>query len=255
MKKSNYVYLYDNDFISLLNLIKILIKDRIIPTNIKQTNYEPNLFEQTLKIEIPNNSQIVEEFSKTTTLNIINSTYKLYLSNYKDKELLIFYFLIYSFKYQSKIFCMRNINVISVALKTIKYVEHEIHKFKGFLRFKELKGNILYAEIAPENDILFFIAQHFAERLKNEYWIIEDKKRNVLAIYDKNKFYLSSTNDFYILEKELSETEEDVEELWKNFYKTIAIKERTNNRCRMNFMPKKYWKYIIEMSDEIEKGN
>ena len=57
------------------------------------------------------------------------------------------------------------------------------------------------------------------------------------------------------MQKELSECEEDVLELWKNFYKTIAIKERTNERCRMNFMPKKYWKYIIEMSDEIEKNS
>ena len=58
-----------------------------------------------------------------------------------------------------------------------------------------------------------------------------------------------------LMQKELSECEEDVLELWKNFYKTIAIKERTNERCRMNFMPKKYWKYIIEMSDEIEKNS
>ena len=42
---------------------------------------------------------------------------------------------------------------------------------------------------------------------------------------------------------------------WKDFYKTIGIKERKNDRCRMNFMPKKYWKYILEMSDENEKSN
>ena len=42
-----------------------------------------------------------------------------------------------------------------------------------------------------------------------------------------------------------------IEELWKDFYKIIGINERKNDRCRMNFMPKKYWKYMIEMSDEI----
>ena len=39
--------------------------------------------------------------------------------------------------------------------------------------------------------------------------------------------------------------------MWKSFYDTIGIKERNNERCRMNFMPKKYWKYIVEMSDKI----
>ena len=48
----------------------------------------------------------------------------------------------------------------------------------------------------------------------------------------------------------LSEEELDTEKLWKEFYKTIGIETRKNDRCRMNFMPKKYWKYIIEMSDE-----
>ena len=150
---------------------------------------------------------------------------------------------------------MRNLESVNQALKIARYVGHETHKMKGFIRFKELKGNILYAEMAPENNIIFFISKHFQERLRNEFWIIEDTKRELISIYNKNKFYITSSKHFTLLEKELSETEEDIEVLWKNFYKTIAIKERVNRRCRMNFMPKKYWKYIIEMSDEIEKSS
>ena len=41
---------------------------------------------------------------------------------------------------------------------------------------------------------------------------------------------------------------------WQTFYNTIGIKERKNSRCQMNFMPKKYWPYIIEMSGENEKS-
>jgi len=36
------------------------------------------------------------------------------------------------------------------------------------------------------------------------------------------------------------------QELWKLFFKTIAIRERTNSRCQMQFMPKKYWQDLIE---------
>lgn len=255
MKKINYIYLYDNDFISLLNLIKLLIKDRTIPKNIKPTNYNPNLFEETFKKEIPNNHAIIKEIIDATNLSIFNTIYKVFLSNNENKEILIYYFLLYSFKYKNKIFYMSHLKCVQETLKISKYVSHEIHKFKGFLRFKELKGNILYAEIEPTNDILFFLSKHFKERLKNEFWIIEDKKRNIISVYDKNNFYLTSSANFKILKKELSEVEEDIEDLWKSFYKTIAITERINPRCRMNFMPKKYWKYIIEMSDESEKSN
>ena len=34
--------------------------------------------------------------------------------------------------------------------------------------------------------------------------------------------------------------------LWKNFVDSIAIRERENPRCQMNFMPKRYWKHMTE---------
>ena len=37
------------------------------------------------------------------------------------------------------------------------------------------------------------------------------------------------------------------QELWKSFFKTIGINERKNKKVQINFMPKKYWEYIIEM--------
>ena len=49
----------------------------------------------------------------------------------------------------------------------------------------------------------------------------------------------------------LSEEEKEMESLWKVFYKTIGIDARRNDRCRRNFMPKKYWKYILEVEDEL----
>jgi len=255
MKKSNYIYIYQNNFLSLLNLIKYLLVNRIIPQNIKQTTYTANLFEETIQLDILEEEEVINEIMTATSQEIVNTIYKVFLSTHQNKEILIYYFLVHSLKYQNKIFYMRNLKSVSEVLRIAKYVGHEAHKMKGFLRFKELKGNVMYAEIAPENDIIFFLSKHFKERLKNEYWIIEDKKRNLVSIYNKKDFYITSSENFTLLEKELSECEEDIEELWKSFYKTIAIKERTNRRCQMNFMPKKYWKYIIEMSDEYEKSS
>ena len=53
----------------------------------------------------------------------------------------------------------------------------------------------------------------------------------------------------------LNQKEEFIEDLWKNYFKTIAIKERKNLRCQQNFMSKKYWKNIIEMEDNYEESN
>ena len=40
--------------------------------------------------------------------------------------------------------------------------------------------------------------------------------------------------------------------LWKNYFQTIAIKERENLKLQMKFVPKKYWKYITEMESKNE---
>ena len=74
---------------------------------------------------------------------------------------------------------------------------------------------------------------------------------NLLCIYDKKQSYLVSEDEFKLLNLNLSKTEKEIEILWQEFYKTIGIKERKNDRCRMNFMPKKYWKNILEVSDEL----
>ena len=55
-------------------------------------------------------------------------------------------------------------------------------------------------------------------------------------------------NDINI--KNLDIKTDEMEDLWKSFYNTIGIKGRKNDRCRMNFMPKKYWKYILEVENE-----
>ena len=144
---------------------------------------------------------------------------------------------------------MRNIKSVNEGLKISKYVSRENHKFKGFLRFVELKNKVLYAEFSPSNNIIFLLSKHFKKRLSNEYWVIKDVGRNIISIYNKKDFYILDGNNFKLTVNDKSDLEEDIENMWKEFYKVIGIKERKNDRCRMNFMPKKYWKYITEVKD------
>ena len=255
MKNMPYIYLYDGSLINLLNLIKYLYKNKMIPHNIKIFDYQPNLLEEVVLIDFPNDENIINDILKSLGSNILNTIYYLYISNEENKELLIFYFFGYSLKYKNKVFYMRNINCISKSLKVAHYVTRENHKFKGFLRFKELQNKILYAEMEPENDIILLLSKHFAKRLKNEYWIIKDVRRDTYSIYDKIEFRLVNGEEFTLNNNGFSNSEEMIQSLWKTFYKTIGISERKNERCRMNFMPKKYWKYILEVSDELEKDS
>ena len=252
---NNKIYLYNNTLISLLCLIKKLLDNRIVPNNIKNIDYSPTLFDEIIELDIQEDEKIINDIIKFLNPQIFSIIYYVFISNNENKDIIIYYFLVHSIKYKNKVFYQRNLKSVDRALKISKYVSNENHRLKGFLRFKEIKNNILYAEIAPENNIIVLLSRHFMKRLKNEYWIIKDTKRKTLSIYDKKNFYLVNEGNFKMINNELSDDEIKIEDMWKSFYKTIGITERKNERCRMNFMPKKYWPYIIEMSDDNEKNN
>lgn len=246
----NNIYIYNDSFVSLLNLISMLIENKIKPYNIKNTLYNPTLFDNVIKLEINEDNKIIDIIIKNTSLNIFNIIYKVFLSDNINKEVIIYYFYLNSLKYKDKIMYNYNLKCVVEAMRINKYVGRENHKFKGFTRFKELENNILYAEINPTNNILFLLSKHFKNRLRQEYWIIKDVNRNLYSIYNKKDFIIVSDKEFCMNNLNNSENELMFKELWISFYNTIGIESRKNDRCRMNFMPKKYWKYILEMSDE-----
>lgn len=245
------IFIYEGDYISLLNTIFYLLKNNLKAENIKPENYVPSFFENKIQLFIPKNENIMEQMLKSFGMSVIRAMYYVFLSSEENKELLLYYFTYYALQYRKNILYQRNLKCVREVLRISNYVNHENHKMKGFLRFRELKNHLLYAKMAPTNNILFLLSCHFSKRLKNEFWIIKDVKRKIISIYDKKKFVILSEDEFFInLEKE-SDNEKEMENLWRTFYQTIGIQERKNDRCRRNFMPKKYWKYITEMSEEL----
>lgn len=246
----NNVYLYDNSFESLLHLISKLILLKNNPDNIKnKISYEPNLIDNIIDLELKDISEL-DIFLNNFSLEIIHTIYYVYLSENENKELIIYYFLKNALKYHNEIYLHRNLKCVNMAINISNYVGREAHKLKGFLRFKLLKNNFYYAEINPTNNVIEILANHFKKRLKGEYWLIKDKLRNIYALYDKNKIYYLSDKEIVNLNLELNNEEEKFEDLWKNFFETIAIKERQNLKVQRNFMPKKYWNYILEMENK-----
>jgi len=180
----NNIYIYKDTFISLLNLIDFLIQNNITPHNIKDNNYNTTLFDNLINLDIKNDENILEKIDEL----ILKYIYDVFISNNENKELIIYYFYKNHLKYGLRVLNMYNLKCVLETRKISKYVKNETHKYKGYIRFKELNNKSLYAEIEPVNNILFLISNHFKIRLKNEYWIIKDNKHNLISIYDEEKF-------------------------------------------------------------------
>lgn len=124
---------------------------------------------------------------------------------------------------------------------------NEAHHFKEFLRFQELENGILYAKINAKCEIVPFIADHFADRLPNENFVIYDGRHHMFAMHEKYKQW------FLVRNKELqeenlvfSEEERDYQALFKHFCNKIAIDSRENRALQQNMLPLRFRKDMVE---------
>lgn len=128
---------------------------------------------------------------------------------------------------------------------------NEAHRFMGFVRFQELSGKILYAEIRPENDILPLIAPHFADRFPLENWIIYDEGRKKSIVHGANRGWILLENraSMEMLGKECSEEEDSYASLWKVFTESIAIEARKNEKLQKQLLPLKFRDKMTEFKE------
>lgn len=252
-KNTNSVYTYDGSIEGFFTIILKCIKLKEIPRKIvSDVEYEMNLLETSIFIETNLlDSQII--FRKISSISdfTLYIIFTSFLSNYLDKDIIILKYLLASFKYGTKLNKMRNKEYV-INIRTLhQQVRKETHRLKGFLRFSELKNKILYAKCEPENNIIEFLAEHFSKRLAKEFFIIHDLKRHLLALYDGKKIVYES--DQILSQEKIYHLlfNDKYEKMWKNYFKTIGIEERRNRRCQLNFMPKKFWRYMLEVKDNV----
>lgn len=121
-------------------------------------------------------------------------------------------------------------------------VENERQRFYGFLRFRDT-GTVLVAEVEPKCNLVPLMMDHFTDRFPNENFIIYDEKRKIAAVHE------AYHNCVLVAGEELNlkgRHEDAFEALWKQYVATMEIRERHNERCQNNMMPKWYRKYMFE---------
>ncbi|WP_100065427.1 TIGR03915 family putative DNA repair protein [Miniphocaeibacter massiliensis] len=243
------IYLYDGSFENLLTCIYYGYKNYKSLENIQIDNIQMNLFSKYKSIEYEEEKSdiILNYLTSNFNKSLLKSIFNVFLSNDSRKEMTILNVIILAKKYKNQVLNLPNNNIF-LFNKIEKRVLFEVHRFEGLLRFSEVQNNFLYAPFEPENNILPLVSEHFVDRLKNQNFIIHDIKRNNAAIYENYKLNFFSVEDLTI---EYSTEELNYQNLWNTFYKSISIKERSNPKLQSSFMPKKYWKYLIEKTSNL----
>ena len=129
----------------------------------------------------------------------------------------------------------------------------EAHRIQMFVRFQKTIEGSYYASFAPMYDVLPLCIPHFRDRYADQSWIIYDLKRNYGFHYDLktvsrvvfDELKVNSQNG-QLHSSLLAEDEILFQKLWKQYYRSICIQERKNDKVHRQLLPKRFWKYLPE---------
>ena len=171
-----------------------------------------------------------------------------FLSGQEDKELLLLRFLHLAFALGSGTVKRMGHPDVAPLYKMQKSLDWEVDKFQGFIRFEEHEG-MLGAVIHPKNYILPLIRGHFCARFPEENFMIYDASHQAVLLYQDHHAQLLELAAPLELPPP-SEREQQFQALWTQFYKTLEVQARHNERGRMSHCPKRFWADMVEMRGE-----
>ena len=128
-----------------------------------------------------------------------------------------------------------------------RQVSHEAHKFKGFVRFREVREGFLYAAIEPEADVLPLIAPHFVGRVGDRPWMVHDLRRCQAVVNDLRSWRLIRDVEL-TAEPGVTAAEQDYAALWQRYFQHHAIAERYNSKLQQKHVPLRYRKHLTEFT-------
>ena len=129
-----------------------------------------------------------------------------------------------------------------------KSLDWEVDKFQGFVRFEE-HGGMLGSVIHPKNYILPLLRPHFCGRFPEENFLIYDAVHQAVLLQQNHNVQLLELAAPLELPPP-DEREQQFQALWTQFYRTLEIQARHNEKGRMTHCPKRFWADMVEMRSE-----
>ena len=250
------IYNFDNTFEGLLTLVFESYQRKQFPDEILSGEGSQGLlFASTITIETDDRKAervwkgIVSHSSEVNAHRI----YRVFLAGMPDTPMLLVKFIrlvIDSTKNEETNFSEPVVLEIN---KLHQKVCKEAHRVQMFVRFQKTVEGSYYASFAPMYDVLPLCIPHFKDRYADQPWIIYDLKRNYGFWYDLKAVSRVVFDDLKVNPQNgllhsslLAEDEKQFQQLWKQYYHSICIQERKNDKVHRQLLPKRFWKYLPE---------
>lgn len=247
---SDIRYLYDGSFEGFLSCVFDAVYSRTVPVDIcEQSIAQPSFYQDVwVSTDLEHAQRVYDSIPKKICPDAAELVRDAFCSCVPQKELLIFRFLIFGYRYGKQVYYMRSHARVAPLYEAQRHLHNEAHLLQGFVRFTDT-GRALVAKITPKNFVLPYLAPHFCERYATEDFLIYDDTHGVALMWKQG---VGSMLPLEALEMSpVTEKEAQMRALWKSFYQTIAIKERENPVCRRTHCPMRYWSNMTEFLPEV----
>ena len=242
------ILIYDGTFDGLLTACFEAYQDLEVTDIVPIDRYQPDLLQQPQEIVTDKTKadrvyhSILTKLSGHTLTNI----YYVYLSELPGCDFLILEYLRLCYKEGSKINTARQHPIIDKIYRSRFKVTRELDRMKGFLRFQELAPLFFLAQIEPDHNILPILIPHLQKRFSDQTMLIADRKRNCALLLNGQKSTLIPFQQSDIEQLLSKSSPDNYQLLFSQYFQAINIPERENLRQQLNYMPKRYRKYMAE---------
>ena len=245
---SDLVYLYDGSFEGFLCCIfESFAKHEVLTAIYSDEDSQPVLFVTRTVATDPGHAGRVYRGVVKRSPYAAQLLRRGFLTCMENREMQLYLLSVRLFREGPGFLRILSDETLYPVLKAVRHLEGEAHLLRGFVRFSEL-GGVLGSEIEPKNRVLPLLRSHFCARYQNETFFIYDRTHREVLLYSGGKAVITPLEHFQMSPPD--ETEAAYRLLWKRFYDTIAIRERTNPKCRRTQMPKRYWNTMTEFQSE-----
>lgn len=245
------IFSYDGTFEGFLSAVFDSFAMKVIPSDIViNDDLEPSLLKiHYVETDSEHSKRVETGIREKLGETVLNMVKRAYLFDGEGKEISILLFIKKAFAEGRAIGSRIGEETVNKVYKMCVAVNNEAERFRQFTRFSDSNG-ALVAVIHPKHFVLPLIKSFFCARIKNEHFMIYDAEHGAALIHTPERTAIIPVENL-----ELPETEDSFyKNLWKSYYRHIAIANRYNPTCRRAHMPKRFWQYLPEVSDELESG-
>ena len=247
-------YIYDGSFDGLLTVCyEHAYREKATEISVDSPDLQLSLGGQfRVETDLVKSEKVADALETKVSKQAMRRAYRAFLTKEEGKDMDVLTYIFYAFKKGPSVDNLHGDPIVRRIDLLNHKVSWEVERFLGILRFGIVTGDdgreIMYAAFAPNCDILQSIMPHFLNRFRREPFIIHDFKREKAAFAHNGTWVMRPLPKDY--SPEYTKDEQQYQALWKSYFKTAAISQRVNHNLQKQFVPKRYWQYTVEYTDQ-----